>query len=185
MRVISGSARGLRLEAPEGLNTRPTTDRIKESLFNIINYDLQGINFLDLFSGSGGIGIEALSRGAKFAVFVDGAVESIKIIEKNLSFTRLGDKAEVIRADVINALTSLSKRNLCFDIIFMDPPYNNDLYNNTLKVIFDNKLLTKEGFIIAEQSLEDELPVCEGLEVFRVKEYKTTKMTFIGYSEVV
>ena len=185
MRVISGSARGLKLKAPEGLNTRPTTDRIKESLFNILAYDLYEINFLDLFSGSGAIGIEALSRGADKAVFVDSSNESVAVIEENLKFTRLRDKAEIIKSDAMTAISKLKSKDIKFDIIFMDPPYNKEFVENTLKAIYDARLIADRGFIVAEQSIEDELPDIEGLNVFRVKEYRTTKMTFLEYAEGV
>lgn len=179
MRVISGSARGLKLKAPEGLNTRPTTDRIKESLFNIIAADLYQCRFLDLFSGSGAIGIEALSRGAKKAVLVDSDVKSAAVIKHNLKAARVEDRAEVFNCDIIKALSCLKDRGEKFDIIFMDPPYNRDFINKTLEYIAEANILDDEGYIIAEQSKEDSEPKIRGLSVFRTKDYKITKMTFL------
>lgn len=179
MRVISGSARGLKLKAPEGLNTRPTTDRIKESLFNIIAADLYDSVFLDLFSGSGAIGIEALSRGARKAVMVDSDFKSIKVIKANLKAARVENRAEVLTCDVSSAISNIGKRNDKFDIIFMDPPYNRDFIKNTLEYIVKADILSDEGYIIAEQSQEDDVPDVKGLNVFRVKDYKVTKMTFL------
>ena len=127
MRVISGSARGLKLKAPEGLNTRPTTDRIKESLFNIIAADLYDICFLDLFGGSGGIGIEALSRGARKAYFADSSRKSIDIINDNLKRARLDSKAVVMNCDFRQALNRIKAEGEKFDIVFLDPPYNTTL----------------------------------------------------------
>ncbi len=179
MRVISGSARGLKLKAPDGLSTRPTTDRIKESLFNIISADLYDCCFLDLFSGSGGIGIEALSRGAKKAVLVDSDFKSIAVIKDNIKSARVSDRAEVLKCDVNAAVAKLGSRNEKFDIIFMDPPYNRGFVESALKSIVKADILNNDGYIIAEQSKEDDLPEIEGLSVFRIKDYKITKMTFL------
>ncbi len=179
MRVISGSARGLKLKAPEGLSTRPTTDRIKESLFNIISADLYECRFLDLFSGSGGIAIEALSRGANKAVLVDGDFKSISVIKYNLKFTRLENNAEVFNCDVLAAISKLGKRGDKFDIIFMDPPYNKNFVNAALSAIAKADILSDDGYIIAEQSQNDAVPEISGLNVFRIKDYKITKMVFL------
>lgn len=179
MRVISGSARGRKLKAPAGLTTRPTTDRIKESLFNIIAGDLYNCRFLDLFSGSGGMGIEALSRGAEAAVFVDSSRNSISVINENISAVRFEERSEVLSCDVSYAISALGRRNEKFDIIFMDPPYNKGFVSSTLTYIVNADILSDEGYVIAEQSQEDEIPNIQGLEVFRVKDYKITKMTFL------
>ncbi len=185
MRVISGRAGGLRLKSPEGLNTRPTQDKIKESLFNIISYDLPGAFFLDLFSGSGAIGIEALSRGADFAAFVENNSKSVKFIKENLKFTRLEDNAEVFNMDFDSALKLMGSRQISFDIIYMDPPYNKGFVQAALKSILISGVLKKDGFIIAEQALEDDVGNPEGFEVYRIKKYKITKMTFLRYAEDV
>ena len=123
MRVIAGTARSLPLKTPEGLDIRPTTDRIKETLFNMLQWDIPGGVFVDLFSGSGGIGIEALSRGARKAYFVDNAQKAVSCIQENLRFTKLEDRAVVLRQDACSALGSI--RENAVDIIFMDPPYEN------------------------------------------------------------
>lgn len=182
MRVIAGSARSLKLKAPEGLDTRPTIDRIKESLFNMISNDLYDIDFLDIFSGSGGIGIEALSRGAKNAVFVDSSKESIDIINENLKFTRLLNKANVIKADVFDAISKLGKEKRKFDIIFMDPPYKNGLVEKALEALLSADILKKDGFIIAEQSADEPEISVEGFEILKIKNYNKIKMTFIEYT---
>jgi len=176
MNVIAGSARSLKLKAPNGIHTRPTGARVKESLFNIIANSLYEADFLDLFSGSGAIGIEALSRGAANAVFVDNCSKSIDIINQNLKFTKLSDKADIIKADAVNAIYNINKK---FDIIFMDPPYYKGLTQQTLTAINDKKILKKDGFIIAEQALDEPEPYVEGLKIFRIKKYKNSKMTFI------
>jgi 16S rRNA (guanine(966)-N(2))-methyltransferase RsmD len=180
MRVISGQARGLKLKAPSGLETRPTTDRIKESFFNIISPELYDADFLDLFSGSGGIGIEALSRGASSAVFVDFGNESIEVINDNLTRARLADKAEVIKGNVLSVIASLGTRGRKFDIIFMDPPYSQGLVEAALAAIHSADILKEGGFIVAEQSVDEPALSPVGFEAYRIKDYKrTTKMTFL------
>lgn len=178
MRVISGKARGHKLVAPEGLDTRPTTDRIKETLFNIIAPNIYECEFLDLFSGSGSIGIEALSRGAKKAVFVDNGKKALEAIEYNLNHTKLSDNAQIIRTEVLPAIKMLGSENAKFDIIFMDPPYMAGLYKPTLMAILEENLLNKGGCVIAEYPAKVELPVVEGFKIVRTKDYKTTVMSF-------
>ena len=126
MRVIAGKARRLNLKTIPGNETRPTTDRIKETLFNILQPEIPGCRFLDLFSGSGGIGIEALSRGASYAVFVEKNPKAAACIRENLAFTKLAEDGKLLNMDVLQALRSLEGKGV-FDIIFMDPPYNNEL----------------------------------------------------------
>lgn len=184
MRVISGQARGLKLKTPEGLATRPTTDRIKESLFNIIAWDISEADFLDLFSGSGGIGIEALSRGASSAVFVDQSPESIAVINDNLTRARLEDRAEVIRGNALSVISSLANRGKSFDIIYMDPPYSKGLAQAALEAVYAVRLLKPEGFIAVEQANTEPLPETEGFTVSRIKDYgRTTRITFLRYTE--
>ena len=183
MRVIAGSAKGHNLQTIEGLATRPTTDRIKETLFNIIAFDLPECSFLDLFSGSGGIGIEALSRGASEAVFVDAAAECQQVITENLKHTKLQDKARLMKTDVLSALDKLAAEGKCFDIIFMDPPYESDLYSPVLQKIVEKNLLKQEGYLITEGSSQIPLEIPAGMEVLREKAYKTTILTFLGLEE--
>ena len=120
MRVIAGTCRSLPLVTPEGIDTRPTTDRIKETLFNMIQAEIPGCVFYDLFSGSGGIGIEALSRGAKHAFFVENNKKALECIKKNLTFTKMADNATVVSRDILGAMPFLTQKA---DVIFMDPPY--------------------------------------------------------------
>ena len=183
MRVISGSARGLKLKAPEGMNTRPTLDRIKESLFNMIAADMYDCRFLDLFSGSGAMGIESLSRGGQNAVFVDNNKESIDVIKQNINGAKVSDRAEVMSCDVTSAISKLAQKGKTFDVIFMDPPYDKGLVELSLQAIVKNNILSKDGYIIAEQSTEEEIPEIAGLKVTRVKEYRITRMTFLPYAD--
>lgn len=148
MRVISGSARGTNLETLDGNNTRPTLDRVKEALFNIIQNYVRDSIVLDLFSGSGALGIEALSRGAKHAIMCDKSNDAIKIINKNLIKTHLEEKSTVIKNDYKNALNSLTNKK--FDIIFIDPPYAADIAVDSIKNIIELDLLSDDGIIILE-----------------------------------
>ena len=183
MRVIAGSAKGHKLQTIEGLNTRPTTDRIKETLFNIIAFDLPESRFLDLFSGSGAIGIEALSRGADTAVFVEQAAECQKVIAENLTHTKLMERARLIKSDVLTGLAQLSAEKATFDIIFMDPPYAAGLAEPTLEKIVSGGLLAPEGMVIVERSAQIPLAPIKGLYVDREKNYKTTVITFLRPEE--
>lgn len=181
MRVISGSARGHKLKTPEGLDTRPTTDRIKETLFNIIAPDLIECRFLDLFSGTGGIGIEALSRGGDISVFVDNTQVCCDIIEENLKHTKLYDKAEIIKSDIFSAIDLLGKNNRVFDIIFIDPPYDGGFDTDVLNAIVKAKILDKNGYIILERATKYAAPNINGLTIIKEKEYgKLTVMTFFA-----
>lgn len=176
MRVISGKARGLKLKSPNGLETRPTIDRIKESLFNIIMPYLNQANFLDIFGGSGAIGIEALSRGAKSATFIEISKENADLINYNLTKANFIQSAKIIHSDYVAGINQLINQK--FDIIFMDPPYNKNFVENTLLQIVQKDILAPKGIIICEQHIDDNLSNINSLHNFRVKEYKTTKMVF-------
>lgn len=181
MRVIAGTARRLLLKTVEGMDTRPTQDRIKETLFNMINNDVYGASFLDLFAGSGGIGIEALSRGAKDAVFIDNGAKQIACIRDNLKTTKLEDKALVINSDVISGLKMLERNGRTFDLVFLDPPYNHQLENRVLESLKDSCLVNEDTLIIVEASLETDFSWAApmGYEIVRSKEYKTNKHVFL------
>lgn len=180
MRVIAGKARSLKLKTIEGLDTRPTTDRIKETLFNMINADIPGCTFLDLFSGSGAIGIEALSRGADKAVLVENAKPACKCIRENLEFTRLDKDALVMECDCLTAINKL-KGQYVFDIIFMDPPYNNGHERIVLEHLVNSDIVDEYTKIIFEASLETKIDYLDevGYEVTKIKEYKTNKHIFV------
>ena len=151
MRVIAGTARSLPLKTIPGLQTRPTADRIKETLFNILNPCLEDASFLDLFAGSGQIGIEALSRGAKRAVFADNSRACCDVIRANLSFTHLNEKAEVFQADALSVLTLLEARGEQFDLIFMDPPYASAGVENVLRKLSNSSLLHTDTLVIFKE----------------------------------
>ena len=150
MRVIAGTARRIQLKTPKGMNTRPTTDRIKETLFNMLQPNLADCKFLDIFSGSGGIGIEALSRGASYAVFIENNREAIECIKDNLRQTKLEKNATVISGDYMSALQNLNQKKECFDIVFMDPPYQLDYEKKVLEYLRTSSIIHKDSFIIFE-----------------------------------
>ena len=177
MRVITGKARGVQLKTPEGMLTRPTADRVKEALFSIINFDLPGAVVLDLFGGTGQLGIEALSRGANSAVFVDQREDACKIIRENLRRTKLEAQGRVVRSDYHDYLRRSREK---FDIILLDPPYAEVFLENALKCITEIDILKTDGIIVAERPVEKELPFeFEGFT--RSKDYKYGKTLLTIY----
>ncbi|HIR92457.1 MAG TPA: 16S rRNA (guanine(966)-N(2))-methyltransferase RsmD [Candidatus Egerieimonas intestinavium] len=180
MRVIAGKARSLRLKTVPGLGTRPTTDRIKETLFNMLQPLLADGRFLDLFAGSGGIGIEALSRGAAQAVFVERERQALRCIEENLTFTRLKDQAQVLGMDVFRALRQLEGQPP-FSCIFMDPPYGQDLEKQVLEYLSSSALADENSLIVVEADISTDFSYLESLHmtIERRKEYKTNVHLFI------
>ena len=182
MRVISGTAKGVRLDSLEGTNTRPTLDRVKEALFNILQNDIRDAYVLDLFSGSGALAIESLSRGARYSVLCDKSNDAIRIIKKNLQKTKLEEKAKVIRNDYIKALHELREQNK-FDIIFIDPPYAGDIAVEAVENIIDLDLLSDDGIIILET--DDEKRELKNLEkinvnVYDLRKYGRVKLIFLN-----
>nr|WP_317282309.1 16S rRNA (guanine(966)-N(2))-methyltransferase RsmD [uncultured Sellimonas sp.] len=180
MRVIAGSARRLQLKTIEGQDTRPTTDRIKETLFNMIAPYLSDCRFLDLFSGSGAIGIEALSRGAKKAYFVENNPKAMACIKENLIHTRLSDRGITMQTDALSALARL-EREEPFDYIFMDPPYQAQAEYQVLEYLRNSHVVNADTTIIIEASLKTDFSYLEemGYVLIKEKKYKTNKHLFI------
>ena len=177
MRVITGKARGVQLKTPDGMTTRPTTDRVKEALFSIIQFEIPTARVLDLFGGTGQLGIEALSRGAKSAVFVDAGEPACKLIRENLKRTKLENEAKVIRADYLDYLKRCREK---FDIVFLDPPYAEVFLENALKCITEIDILQTGGIIVTERPIGKELPWdFEGFT--RSKDYKYGKTVLTIY----
>lgn len=182
MRVISGSAKGKKLNTIKGIETRPTLDRVKEALFNIIQFNIKEKVVLDLFSGSGALGIEALSRGAKKAVFCDTSLDAVKIIEQNLNATKLINKSAIINKDYLDALKELGEKNNKFDLIFLDPPYKSDYGIISIDSIIKNNLLKEDGIIIFEtddKTKIDEIKNNKEIEVYDVRKYGIVLIIFI------
>lgn len=180
MRVIAGTAKRLPLKTVPGDGTRPTTDRIKETLFNMIQHELYDTRFLDLFAGSGGIGIEALSRGARKAVFVENNRKAAECIRQNLAFTRLADRGELLQMDVMAALDRLSGAEP-FDLVFMDPPYHDRWEERVLTFLAGSGLLHKESLVIVEAAMETRFDYLDklGFVLQKRKEYKTNAHLFL------
>ena len=180
MRIIAGSARSLPLRAPEGMDTRPTSDQIKETLFNMLQYDIPGSYFLDLFAGSGQIGLESLSRGGEYSVFVENNRKAAKCIEENIKFTKFDKNAHLLVSDVVSALYTLEGKYK-FDIVFMDPPYNKELEKEVLKYLATSSLLKEDSKIVVEASTETDFDYVEelGFEITKYKKYKTNVHVFL------
>ena len=177
MRVITGKARGVVLKTPDGMLTRPTADRVKEALFSIIQFDVPASRVLDLFGGTGQLGIEALSRGAKSAVFVDSRDDACKLIKENLRRTKLTAGAKVVKSDY---LAFLKNSKETFDIIFLDPPYAEVFLENSLKMITEIDILQSGGIIVAERPLGKDLP-WDFAGYSRSKDYKYSKTILTIY----
>ena len=183
MRVIAGSARSLQLVTPAGLDTRPTTDRIKETLFNILQTDVPGSVFVDLFAGSGAIGVEALSRGASKAYFVDNGKEAINCIEQNLKHTKLFDKGYVLKQDAITAAAYSIHETA--DIIFADPPYQKGFDQMLLEALVNSKAVGEDTIIIIEEVKDADFSYASdlGFDIIKEKVYKNNKHVFLRRSE--
>ncbi|HKM34954.1 MAG TPA: 16S rRNA (guanine(966)-N(2))-methyltransferase RsmD [Lachnospiraceae bacterium] len=183
MRVISGTARSLPLKCPDGLNTRPTTDRIKETLFNMLQVNIPGCIFLDIFSGSGGIGIEALSRGASKAYFIENNPTAIGCIQDNLQFTKFTEKAILLRQDAVSALNNICENEI--DIVFIDPPYGQELEKNVLSAIKEYRYITSDTLFIVESDLTTNFSYLPslGYSILKEKNYKTSRHLFLQLAE--
>jgi len=179
MRVISGTARGKKLISLEGLETRPTLDRVKEAMFNILQFNIKDKNVLDLFSGSGALAIEALSRGAESAVLCDNSKKAISIINKNLEATKLISKANVINKDYLEALKDVKDGLRQFDIIFLDPPYKSKFIENSIQKILEYNLLSDDGIIACETDDENKIKNIKGIEIYDTRKYGIVNVIFI------
>lgn len=176
MRVITGSARGRRLKTPENYDIRPTTDNVKESVFNIIQFDIEGRKVLDLFAGTGQLGIECLSRGSESVVFVDQSREAVKIVRENLK--SCGMQAPVLQQDAVSFLQSCGK----FDLVFVDPPYDSGLYETVLETINLVDILSEGGIIICEARREKALPEMAA-PYYKRREYNYGKVKICIYTK--
>jgi len=189
MRVIAGTARSLPLSTPKGIDTRPTTDRIKETLFNMVAPNIPGSLVLDLFAGSGALGIEALSRGARFAYFIENNNHATKCIVDNITFTKFNERATLIKRDVVSGLGHLNTlselQNKTFDVIFIDPPYFLGYEKKVLDLLAQQKYISSNTLIILETDVKttpaDFIP--DGFHITKEKKYKTNKHIFIKTNE--
>ena len=180
MRIIAGTARSLPLKTIEGKDTRPTTDKTKETLFNVMQFDVPGAYFLDLFAGSGQIGLEALSRGAAYAVFVENSRKAASCIEDNIHFTKIAKVKRLMMTDAVTAVRTLEGKYK-FDIVFIDPPYNKELEKEVLITLSDSDILKDDTLIVVEASNDTDFDYLTelGYEIVKEKIYKTNKHVFI------
>lgn len=183
MRIISGIARGTKLYTLDGINTRPTLDRIKEPLFNILNFDLQDAIVLDLFAGSGALGLEAISRGAKKAIFCENNRNAASIVERNIEKTRFNQKALLIKNDFEVAIKQIENDRIKIDIVFLDPPYKTNLILKSLKQILDSEVLKNEAIIVLEtdepERIKDEIKDLN-VNIFDVRKYGRVSLIFLN-----
>ena len=175
MRVITGTARGRKLRELPGMDTRPTTDKVKESIFNIVQFDVEGRRVLDLFAGTGQLGIEALSRGAERCVFVDASREAVKVVKENVELTGFENQSRVQQGDAIAFLTSCREK---FALCFLDPPYASDLLDKALEKIADIDIMAENGIIVCESAIDRLLPQLPSpYEMGREYRYGKIKLT--------
>ena len=183
LRIIAGTARNLKLRTPEGMDTRPTTDRIKETLFNMLQTDVPGAVVIDFFAGSGSIGLEALSRGAKRAYFVDNSREALFCIVENVKHTHFEDKSVVLSQDALNVLHQIHEPHI--DIVFMDPPYDKGLEHELLSRLKDMPYINENTLFVVEARLETGFDYLDdlGYTLYKEKRYKTNKHMFLYLKE--
>lgn len=180
MRIITGEYRGRRLQTPAGRDVRPTGEKVRESVFNLLMYDIEGAVFCDLFAGTGAIGLEALSRGADKAYFCDSSRDSIKVINTNIERCGASARARVMACDYLSALRRIGEK---IDIFYVDPPYRSGYYQSVLEEIDSLDLLTENGIIVAEHRADEELTDSVGsLKAFRDRKYGHTMLTLYSIS---
>lgn len=181
MRVIAGTRRRLSLETLDSEETRPTTDRIKETLFNMLQFDVPGTRFLDLFAGSGGIGIEALSRDARFCTFCELNKKAAAVLERNIARTRFQEQSEILRGDYQICLQKLKSRGRQYDIVFMDPPYQQGMAVRAMQLMRESPIVSEDTLFIIEAEKSEDFSLLEqdGYEILREKIYKSNKHVFL------
>lgn len=185
MRIISGTNKGMKLHAPDGMAVRPTSDKIKEAIFNMLGFIDEESVVLDLFAGSGGIGIEFIARGAKQVYFVDASHKSLSFVKKNLEISKFKGKAKIMLSDYEKAIENLSKENMKFDFIFADPPYNLHCGSNIADKVFEKNLLKQDGTLIIETDKDEN--VIENIHAeniaYKEKVYGRTRISIMKYAE--
>lgn len=181
MRIITGKARGLHLNVPKNYDVRPTADRVKESLFNIIGSKIVDAAVLDLFAGSGNLGLESWSRGARLVQFVDNSRVSLRLTESNIQKCRAEAECKVLKHDAEAAVDLLYKQGQRFDLVFVDPPYNKGWVQKILVKLEKTPILAESGWLVAEHSMHDDIAIAvsDGYEIFRRQQYGETVLTFI------
>ena len=184
MRIVAGKFRSRQLKSPKGLALRPTSDRLRETLFNILGPRVSGSRFLDIFAGTGAIGIEAISRGASFVVFVENHSATVRLIRENLAALQIVSEARILATDAISAIAKLEKESAAFDLIFLDPPYaQEEEYSATLRALEKSPLVNESAIIVAEHQKKFELPDSLGrLQKVRVLRQSDAGLSFLRRS---
>lgn len=184
MRIITGKARGLKLNVPKNMDVRPTADRVKESLFNIIGTKILDARILDLFAGSGNLGLESWSRGAKNVIFVDESAISIKLVESNIAKCRAESDVEVIKGNALQIIEKLYRQEKNFEIIFCDPPYNKNLVALVLKKLVKFPIISDGGYLIIEHAKHESICFLDArFELVREEFYGETMVTFLKFAK--
>jgi len=180
MRVISGTSKGRKLVTPKKYSLRPTSDRVKESLFNILASEIEGKVVLDLFAGTGNLGIEALSRGARKVIFVEKGRQALRLIQANLNQFGLEDRSETLPKDVNRAIGILKQRGECFDLILMDPPYERGLIQRTLMKLNSHQIYHRDSILVIEHNRREPLPhILDGWNLIRQQKIGDTLLSFL------
>jgi len=180
MRIISGTSKGRKLVTPKSLSLRPTSDRVKESIFNILREEIEGRIVLDLFAGTGNLGIEALSRGAKKVIFVEKGRHALGLIQRNLGQIGLEERSEVLPVDVNRAIGILKQRGKTFDLIFMDPPYEKGMIEKTLMKLTSHRIYHKDSILVVEHHRRELLPpILQGWNLIRQRQMGETVISFL------
>lgn len=179
MRIIGGDLKGRKLTFPKSRDIRPATDRLKETIFNVLGQRMDGWNVLDLFAGMGSLGMEALSRGAERAVFVDSSPEAVRYIRENLEQLGLSGRSQILCMTADRALNLLAKQAKKFSCIFMDPPYSKGLIKNTLLQLERSDILCPRGWLVTEYIRHEELPPVQSMVVERTNHYGVTRLSFL------
>jgi len=180
MRIISGTSKGRKLVTPKKYSVRPTSDRVKESLFNILGSEVEGKVVLDLFAGTGNLGIEALSRGAKWVIFVEKGRQALRLIQTNLKQFGLEDRSEILPKDVNRAIGILKQRGECFDLILMDPPYEKGLIQRTLMKLNSHQIYHRDSILVIEHNRREPLPhILNGWSLVRQQKIGDTLLSFL------
>ncbi|MBA1333805.1 MAG: 16S rRNA (guanine(966)-N(2))-methyltransferase [Firmicutes bacterium] len=180
MRIIAGCLKGRKLKEPKGRNIRPTADRVKEAVFSIIAFDIQGKRVLDLFAGTGNLGLEALSRGANYSVFVDSSREALTLVKENIKLLGLEDRSDVLFMDAFKSIEYLDRNRDKFDIIFIDPPYREGLYEDIIKKIAVSGIMNEECIVVIEHPSDMKLEKHpDDMKMYKQKKYGNTKITIM------
>lgn len=183
MRIITGRARGLQLTTPKNMDVRPTADRVKESLFNIIGSKIIEAEVIDLFAGTGNLGLESWSRGAKKITFIDESKESLRLVESNINKCRAQNDCSVIKGNAVNVIERLYRQNFSFDFAFCDPPYNKGWIQKIIRAVTEYPILKDGGYLVVERAQHETIEnLPEILEIVRSEKYGETYIDFICYN---